>query len=401
MSPEQASGEGAGPASDVYSLGPHPLRALGRIQPGHPAQPRRDRPGDRRAGREPRRGAPGAPAGLCAAIDACLEPDPDDRPGSRRPPRCAGGDPRRAPSRSRGPGAGRGARRGDAATRGPGATARDPPRARRRRAARIARRPAGTGDRRRGAARTCRARPRPGPRLAAAGARPGARPDRRRPAFLAVAARRERAAERAALAGLAWAWTAIAGGLLGRALGVPVGAGDVGGWASSGPIAIDGMIAPLLSPDGDRDRADLDRRRDPARRCSSTSPRRPAPPSAGLIWAGAIAALLGAAGDGAAPTLLLAPALIAASPGRSGTAPAGPTAADRPAGARRNRRRRDGSLRETATANRDPHPEGRIVRQPRNPAALPPRRRADPCDADGDQARAAALHGAGSRAGLP
>ena len=57
------------------------------------------------------------------------------------------------------------------------------------------------------------------------------------PAFLAIAARREGAGARAASAALAWAWTGIAGAILGRSLGVGDPTADAAGWASSGPVA--------------------------------------------------------------------------------------------------------------------------------------------------------------------
>ena len=80
MSPEQADGEQAGPESDTYSLaltlyecwtGENPVR---RATPAQTA----------RAMGEPipslAEYRPDLPPRLCAAIDACLEPDPDDRP---------------------------------------------------------------------------------------------------------------------------------------------------------------------------------------------------------------------------------------------------------------------------------------------------------------------------------
>ena len=219
------------------------------------------------------------------------------------------------------------------------------------------------------------------------------------PAFLAVAARRERAAERAALAGLAWVWTGVAGELLGRALGVPIGAGDVAGWASSGPIAIDGMIAPLLSPTAIAIALTwiggavlLGALLDVASPAGAAV--------GGLVWAGAIAALLGAAGDGAAPTVLLAPALIVA----VGWAIWDRAGRPDPRPILRPVREPDRAIRATAARSaprRDPHPEGRIVRQPRNPAALPPADERIRATRTARKHVRAALHGAGSRAGLP
>ena len=207
------------------------------------------------------------------------------------------------------------------------------------------------------------------------------------PAFLAVAARRERVAERAALAGLAWVWTGVAGELLGRALGVPIGAGDVAGWASSGPIAIDGMIAPLLSPTAIAIALTwiggavlLGALLDVASPAGAAV--------GGLVWAGAIAALLGAAGDGAAPTMLLAPALIVAvgwaiwdRAGRPDPAPdpRAPCASRNVRSARRRSRLRSAPRSASRGPDRPP------AAQPRRPA---PRRRAHPCDPDGAKARA-------------
>ena len=55
-------------------------------------------------------------------------------------------------------------------------------------------------------------------------------------AFLPFAARNDRVAGRAALAALAWAWTGILGAILGRGLGVGGGT-DASGWISSGDSA--------------------------------------------------------------------------------------------------------------------------------------------------------------------
>jgi tRNA A-37 threonylcarbamoyl transferase component Bud32 len=80
MSPEQAEGEKAGPASDVYSLaltlyecwsGENPVRRSSPAQTaramGEPLPPLSEY-------------RPDLPARLCAAIDACLEPDAAERP---------------------------------------------------------------------------------------------------------------------------------------------------------------------------------------------------------------------------------------------------------------------------------------------------------------------------------
>ena len=69
------------------------------------------------------------------------------------------------------------------------------------------------------------------------------------PAFLAIAARRDGAGARAASAALAWAWTGIAGAILGRSLGVGDPTADAAGWASSGPVATDSVLAALATPE--------------------------------------------------------------------------------------------------------------------------------------------------------
>ena len=399
MSPEQASGEGAGPGSDVYSLG----LTLYELWAGFNPITRLSPAATARAIGEPVESLgevrPELPPGLCAAIDACLEPDPDDRPalgdlrdalvatrGSLHPDRAVP-----APAEALG-----------VATLPPGVPARPLAILLALGAVALLGSLAGlpglaivAGLLLAPAALVLnRVRDWLLPALAPALGLIGAAP-----AFLAVAARRERAAERAALAGLAWVWTGVAGELLGRALGVPIGAGDVAGWASSGPIAIDGMIAPLLSPTAIAIALTwiggavlLGALLDVASPAGAAV--------GGLVWAGAIAALLGAAGDGAAPTVLLAPALIVA---------VGWAIWDR-AGRRDPRpilrpvREPDRAIRATAARSaprRDPHPEGRIVRQPRNPAALPPADERIRATRTARKHVRAALHGAGSRAGLP
>ena len=399
MSPEQASGEGAGPASDVYSLG----LTLYELWAGFNPVTRLSPAATARAIGEPVESLgevrPELPPGLCAAIDACLEPDPDDRPalgdlrdalvatrGSLHPDRAVP-----APAEALG-----------VATLPPGVPARPLAILLALGAVALLGSLAGlpglaivAGLLLAPAALVLnRVRDWLLPALAPALGLIGAAP-----AFLAVAARRERAAERAALAGLAWVWTGVAGELLGRALGVPIGAGDVAGWASSGPIAIDGMIAPLLSPTAIAIALTwiggavlLGALLDVASPAGAAV--------GGLVWAGAIAALLGAAGDGAAPTVLLAPALIVA----VGWAIWDRAGRPDPRSILRPVREPDRAIRATAARSaprRDPHPEGRIVRQPRNPAALPPADERIRATRTARKHVRAALHGAGSRAGLP
>ena len=214
------------------------------------------------------------------------------------------------------------------------------------------------------------------------------------PAFLALAARHERTGGRIALAALGWAWTGVAGAILGRSLGVSAPT-DAGGWVGSGPVAAGDVLASLLTPTalsigliwvGGTILLGL--------LLDATEPAGAA--IGGLIWSATIVASLGAAGHDAVPTFLLTPALViavaAAIWDRHGrpdlrqwlpepALPALTTTAVRPRPA--------------------PAPRPAPVRPPLNPAAAPP--------AD-DEIRAtrtarrhvrAALHGAGPRAGLP
>lgn len=215
------------------------------------------------------------------------------------------------------------------------------------------------------------------------------------PAFLVYAGSRPRPAARASLAALGWAWTVIAGAAVGRGLGVTDA--DAGAWAGSGPEALDGLFAPLVSAEAISVGliwvgaaillgliVDV------------------AGPAAlavlGMVWAAGLVAALGAVGGAAAPSLLLTPVLVAAlaalvwdRAGRPDIRPPaqGPSLRPLVAWIERLGRPRPG-----------PEP-ARPRRAPLNPAHVPL------ADAPSRATRAAsrhvtaALHGAGSRAGLP
>ncbi len=393
MSPEQAAGVDVGPPSDVYSLG----LTLYELWAGFNPVVRISPAATARAIGEPveslAEARPELPPALCMAIDACLEPDPDDRPelpdlrdhllelrGALHPDRAVP-----APAEALG-----------VATLPPGLPARPfaillgvgamallgalagLPGLAILLAALIA--PAALLLPRR------RVRdwflPALAPVLGLIGAAP---------AFLAVAARAERAEERAALAGLAWIWTLLAGGLMGRALGVPIGSGGTdaaAGWAASGPTTIDQLLAPMLSPTAIAvgltwvgGAVLLGMLLDVASPAGAAV--------GGLIWAGAIAALLGAAGEGAAPTPLLAPALLAG---------VGWAIWDR-AGRPELRPSRSSTGRPNRGETRRPGPQ--ITHRPRNPAASPPVDERIRARRTATKHVRAALHGAGSQAGLP
>jgi hypothetical protein len=396
MSPEQAAGGGAGTASDVYSLG----LTLYELWAGFNPVARLSPAATARAIGEPveslAEARPELPAPLCAAIDACLDPDPGERPeladlrdalaevrGALHPDRAVP-----PPAEALG-----------VATLPPGVPAR--PLAVLLAAGAVAL--LGTLAGLPGLALVIgallapaalvlhRARdwllPAAAPLLGTIGAAP---------AFLAIAARRERIAERAAIAGLGWAWVAICGGIVGRALGVPLGTADAVGWAGSGPTTLDALVAPMLTPTaiaialtwvGGAILLGL--------LLDAASPAGAA--VGGLIWAGAIVALLGAAGEGATAPLL-APALLVsvgwAIWDRAGRPDLRPR---RPAPAPRHRAERL-PLRATPAPAETPRPR---PRRPRNPAAVPladGRIRATRTAAKHVRA---ALHSAGSHAGLP
>jgi tRNA A-37 threonylcarbamoyl transferase component Bud32 len=230
------------------------------------------------------------------------------------------------------------------------------------------------------------------------------------PAFLAVAARQERAESRAALAGLAWLWTGLVGALLDRGIGVPIGsaAGEsAAGWVNSGPTAIDQLLAPMLTPTAIAvgltwigGAVLLGVLLDVASPAGAAV--------GGLIWSGAIVALLGAAGEGAAPTSLLAPALIVAvawaiwdRADRPDLRPYLPSFAARRESPGEHPSRVAETIRRVPRARPRPHPEPRIVRRPRNPAASPLADERIRATRTATKHVRAALHGAGSQAGLP
>jgi hypothetical protein len=214
------------------------------------------------------------------------------------------------------------------------------------------------------------------------------------PAYLAVAARHERTSARIALAALGWAWTGVAGALVGHGLGVPV-PGAAAGWTTSGPIALSDVLGPLVTSTGIAIGLIwvggavllgvlLD----------ATKPAGAA--IGGLIWAAAVASALAAAGPGAAPSAMLAPALIVAvgwaiwdrhgRPDLSGHLPSAPAF--------------DGLFHLLSGSRRAPEPLP-APRAPRNPAEHPIADERSRATRAATRHVRAALHGAGSRAGLP
>lgn len=214
------------------------------------------------------------------------------------------------------------------------------------------------------------------------------------PAFLVLAARHERPAARVALAALGWAWTAIAGTLLGGALGVPLGP-DSGGWAGSGPVALDVLTGSLLTPTALAlaliwigAAALLGLLLDAARAAGIVV--------GGLIWAAALAASVAAAGPASGNSALLAPVLTLA---------LGWTVWDRegrplpPAGAWGMPQL--GELAAWLRRGEGPPEPLLAPRVPRNPATAPIADERIRATRYASRHVRAALHGAGSRHGLP
>ena len=394
MSPEQASGTGAGAPSDVYSL----ALTLYELWAGFNPVARTTPAATARAIGEPvgslSFARPELPPALCDAIDACLLDDPELRPGlddlrealvslrgALHPDRAVPEPAETLAATTLPPGLparpfavllGAGAIAGVGAIAGlPGlaiiAAALLAP------AALFLARPAEW------------LLPALAPVLGLLGAAH---------AFLAVDARHESAAARAALTALAWAWTGVAGSLLGRELGV-VAPADPAGWISSGPAAIDALLAPLVTQEAISvgliwvgAAILLGILLDTTRAAGSAI--------GGLIWTAGVVAALGAVGQLAMPTALLTPALVIAV-----------------AWAIWDREGRP-DLGEWLPLPDAPSPAGRRFwhaappvepverrRAPRNPAGAPLADERIRATRVAEGHVRAALHGAGSRAGLP
>jgi hypothetical protein len=196
------------------------------------------------------------------------------------------------------------------------------------------------------------------------------------------------------MAGLGWAWTGVAGAVAGNALGVPLG-GDASGWASSGPVAIDDVLGPLFTPTGIAigliwvgGAVLLGLLLDATRPAGAAI--------GGLIWAAAVASSLAAAGPDAVPSAMLAPALAVAvgwaiwdrhgRPEFAHLLPGGHVLS---------------GLSRLFGGNASPDTAVTVPRPPRNPASMPiPDERSRATRQAARHVRAA-LHGAGSRGGLP
>jgi hypothetical protein len=120
------------------------------------------------------------------------------------------------------------------------------------------------------------------------------------PAFLVWAANHPRAAGRAALAGLGWAWTVVLGSALGRSLGVAPA--DSGGADLLAPLVTPEVLAAGVIWVGAALLLGL--------AIDYSGPALLA--ILGLVWAAGLAAALAALGGAAAPSALLAPALLVA-----------------------------------------------------------------------------------------
>jgi len=214
------------------------------------------------------------------------------------------------------------------------------------------------------------------------------------PLFLVWAARHERPLARVALAGLGWAWCALAAAVAGQALGV-LDPGAAEGWATSAGAAFDGLIAPMAGADplataliwiGAAILLGL-----------VIEFAAPAPLLLlGFVWSAGLVAALGAVGGASGPSVLLTPALLAA------VCLLAWDRAGRPALAGSLPQRVAGSLRGIGSGAEAAPEAAQPVRRPRParpPAALGDER-AMATRAASRHVRAA-LHGAGSRAGLP
>ncbi len=394
MSPEQASGVGAGPPSDVYSL----ALTLYELWAGYNPVARTTPAATARAIGEPVESLafarPELPPQLCEAIDACLDPDPELRPalpdlrealvtirGALHPDRAVPEPAESLAATTLPPGLparpfavllGAGAVAACGALAGlPGlaivaAVLLAP-------AALVLTRPAEW------------LLPALAPILGLLGAAP---------AFLAIAARNENPAARGVLAALAWAWTGIVGAAIGRELGVAA-AGDAPGWASSGPAAIDSLLAPLVTQEaiavgliwvGATILLGV--------LLDTTGPAGSA--IGALVWTAGVVAALGAVGSVAVPTALLTPALVCAVAwaiwDRQGRPDLGEWLPLPEPPSRARRRFWHASAPPQATERR---------RAPRNPAGAPLADERIRATRVAEGHVRAALHGAGSRAGLP
>jgi hypothetical protein len=212
------------------------------------------------------------------------------------------------------------------------------------------------------------------------------------PCFVVFAAANARPSGRIALAALGWAWAGIVGAALGRGLGVAAGGGEGAGASTVGEL-----LTPLLGPEAVATGlvwvgaaillGPLLELAGPAVLAV-----------AGLVWTAGLVAALGAIGGPAAPTLLLTPALVAMLGWLVWDRAGRPEVLPR-AGARRGA----GGGPATGLGRGQPRagPQLRSLQGPRNPASgqlvdgTTRARRTASRHVD------AALHGAESRVGLP